>query len=571
MNKHLFHQLIATFCLLLCSPALLWSATVQPAWSKKAFKSVFTLQTFDAGGSLIASSHGFFVGKMGEAVSNLSAFKGAARATIIDSQGKEYGVSMILGFNDLYDVVRFRVDTKQSIPLTVSATHPTEGETLWLLPYRLKKAALCVEGQLEKSEPVADRYAYYTLSMSTPDHALSLPLLNASGEVVGLCQPSSSSADANRCYAIGADYAASLKMTGLSLNHEVLRTIGIKKDLPDELDQAVLTLYIAGTGLDSARLGSYRQLVDDFVSKFPTAPDGYISRAQIALADRDYAQAKSNMDEALKVATKKDDVHYSYARMMLQKEMTDSATPFEPWSLDAAAAEAEEAYKVNPLPAYRQLEGQIRFTQKQYDEALRLYLSAVGKGNIDAELYTNAAQCKQAQNDTTAYLALLDSAVNTFSKPYLKAAAPYLLTRAYAMLSAGRFRNAFTDLNEYEQLMPTEVNDRFYYVRSQAAVGGRLFQQALNDLDKAIGKTPSNTLYYSEKASIEVRVGLYAQAMETARKCIAADPDQSDGYLFLGLALCLSGQQAEGCKQLEKARDLGDNQAEALIRKYGGK
>ena len=34
----------------------------QPSWVKKATKSVFTLKTFDANGSLIASSNGFFTG-----------------------------------------------------------------------------------------------------------------------------------------------------------------------------------------------------------------------------------------------------------------------------------------------------------------------------------------------------------------------------------------------------------------------------------------------------------------------------------------------------------------------------
>ena len=81
----------------------------QPSWVKKATKSVFTLKTFAADGSLIASSNGFFTGTNGEAVSSFSPFKGASRAIIIDSQGKETEVVSILGANDIYDVARFRV------------------------------------------------------------------------------------------------------------------------------------------------------------------------------------------------------------------------------------------------------------------------------------------------------------------------------------------------------------------------------------------------------------------------------------------------------------------------------
>ena len=50
----------------------------QPSWAKKATKSVFTLKTFAADGSLIASSNGFFTGYNGEAVSSFSPFKGAS-------------------------------------------------------------------------------------------------------------------------------------------------------------------------------------------------------------------------------------------------------------------------------------------------------------------------------------------------------------------------------------------------------------------------------------------------------------------------------------------------------------
>ena len=57
----------------------------QPNWVKKATKSVFTVKTFAADGSLIGSSNGFFTGTDGEAVSNFTPFKGAVRAVIIDA------------------------------------------------------------------------------------------------------------------------------------------------------------------------------------------------------------------------------------------------------------------------------------------------------------------------------------------------------------------------------------------------------------------------------------------------------------------------------------------------------
>ena len=117
--------------------------------------------------------------------------------------------------------------------------------------------------------------------------------------------------------------------------------------------------------------------------------------------------------------------------------------------------------------------------------------------------------------------------------------------------------------------MVAQVNDAFYYLRFKAEEGGRLFQQALDDIKRAIEMNPKESVYYAEKASLEVRVGLLDEAIQTADECIKVSPDYSDGYLFRGIALCLKGNKEEGVKNLLKAKELGDTQADALIEKYG--
>jgi tetratricopeptide (TPR) repeat protein len=165
-------------------------------------------------------------------------------------------------------------------------------------------------------------------------------------------------------------------------------------------------------------------------------------------------------------------------------------------------------------------------------------------------------------------LALMDSTINMFSKPYLKEAAPYLWARANARRNAGKYRDAINDMNEYENLMKATIDDNFYYVRHQTEIQGRLFQQALNDINRAIQMNPQETLYYAEKASLEVRVGLFDDAIATSTESISINPEDSDGYLFLGLAQCLKGNKKEGIPNLQKAKDMGNTQAETLIEKY---
>jgi tetratricopeptide (TPR) repeat protein len=255
------------------------------------------------------------------------------------------------------------------------------------------------------------------------------------------------------------------------------------------------------------------------------------------------------MEQALKVSAKPDETHFNYSKLIYQKEIYMSDAPYDGWSLDKALDEARQAEQINPLDVYRHQQALILYAQKKFREAYDIYCRLFQGDLRSAELFYEAMACQKQLGDTTAVMALLDSCVATFSRPYLKEAAPYLLTRASTAMDYGRYRQAVSDLNEYEQLMAASINDQFYYLRYRACLNSRQYQLALNDIDKAITMAPRNDLYYSEKASLQVRVGLYDEAMETARQCIAIAPDHSDGYLFLGLAQCLKGQKAEGVKR----------------------
>lgn len=553
-------RILTIICIILTSNLIM----AQPAWIKKAAKSVFTVKTFDANGTMIGSSNGFFIGENGEAISNFTPFNGAHRAIIIDAQGKEIPVECILGADDTYDVVKFRVAGKRTTPLPIATTAATENSVAWLLPYSAQKTPTAFKGEISKAETFQDKYSYYTISLEAPENTVSCPFLNDNGEVIGLLQQPAK-AHETECYAVSADFVKDMQINGLSINDLAMRSISIKKDLPEQLDQAILTMYIAGSTLDST---DYVTLVEDFIQKFPNAADGYIYRAQLSAGANRFDDAERDMEQAIKVAENKDDAHYNYANMIYQKEIYKGNIPYTGWSLDKAADEAEEAYRLNPVPVYRQLKALVRIAQKRYDEAYGTYEELINGGTRTAEIFFAAARCKELQKDTTAMLALLDSAVNTFNKPYLKSAAPYLLARAQALVGARAYRSAVSDFNEYEKLMSAQLNDNFYYIRSQAEIEGHMFQQALNDINKAIEMNPNSTLYHAERASMEVRVGLLDEAIESARKCIEIDAGQSDGYLFLGLAQCLKGNKVEGIKNLEKAKELGDEQAQGLIEKY---
>lgn len=533
----------------------------QPSWVKKASKSVFTLKTFDSNGSLLGNSTGFFIGEQGEAVSSFAPFRNAYRAVVIDAADKEYEVGCMLGANDIYDVAKFRVNIKKSQPLALASSSAVEGTSVWVLNYRdLKQVP---QGQVQRAETFKESYAYYTVGLELSDHYIGAPLMNENGEVLGLMQPSAVGSKAS--FAVSALFVRDLRTTGLSINDPVLRSTAIRIALPDEVDQALLTLFVASSVKDSS---AYATLINDFIAKFPTEQDGYIYRAQLASANKDYAASDRDMEEALHVAKRPDEVHMSWSRMIYQKLLYVPEPGYGPWTLDRALQEAREAYRLNAQPGYLQQQAYVLFSQGKYSETDAIYEQLFNSSLRSAELFYEASRCKEAQGDTLAQIALLDSAVAQFSRPYLKEVSGYLLARAQAYMNVGKNRPAVIDLNEYEDLMKTQVNDQFYYLRYQAEMGSRLFQQALNDIAHAIEMNPQEELYYSEKASLEVRVGLYDEAIATATQSIGLWPQNSDGYLFLGLAQCLKGLKADGIRNLEKAKDLGDPQAQNLIDKY---
>ena len=536
-------------------------AMAQPSWVKKATKSVFTLKTFAEDGSLIGSSNGFFTSDKGDAISNYTPFKGASRAVVIDASGKELPVVSIVGVNDMYDVVKFRVNGKTQ-PLAISSATTPVSSQVWLLPYHEVKNVPA--GTIRKAETFQGEYEYYTVALTMPANTVSTPLINQAGEVVGLMQQPATDKD-TLSYAVSARFADSLRISGFGMNEATLLQTKIKKELPDDQKEAVLALYMASSRQDSA---SYVNMVEDFIRKFPKASDGYLYRAQIEASSNNFAAAEKDMETAISNSTQKDDTHYNYARMIYNKIIFQADVPYDNWTLDKALDEIRLANTLNPQPTYRQMEANILFGQKKYSEAYDIYTELANTNLKGAEVYFSAARCKEMLKDSTAMLALLDSAMNCFTKPYLKEAAPYLWARAQARLQAKKYRDAISDMNDYEELMVATINDNFYYLRHQAEVDGRLYQQALNDITRAIVMNPKETFYYAEKASLEIRVGLYDNAIATAKESITIDANDSDGYLFLGVAQCLKGNKKEGIPNLQKAKDMGNLQAEALIEKY---
>ena len=544
-----------------------------PKWVEKAKRAVFSVVTYDKNDKMLNTGNGFFVSEDGLALSDYTLFKGAERAVVITSEGKQMPVSLILGANDMYDVIKFRVAiTEKKVPaLIVAKIAPAVGADAWMLPYSTQKSIACVTGKVKEVSKVAGEYHYYTLGMQMKDKMGSCPVMNAEGQVFGIAQKSSGIDTVTTCYAAGAAFAMAQKISALSLGDAALKKIGIRKGLPETEDQALVYLFMASSSLSG---DDYEKLLDDFIRQFPANADGYLRRANYyAAKGKDdqawYDKAVADFNQALKVAQKKDDVYYNIGKLMYAYQLSKPEKTYKDWTYDTALQNVRQAIAIDPLPIYIQMEGDILFAQQDYAGALAAYEKVNASNIASPATFFSAAKTKElAKGDPKEVVALMDSCIARCPQPITADFAPYLLERAQMNMNAGQPRNAMLDYDAYHTAVKGEVNDVFYYYREQAALKARQFQRALDDIVKAIEMNPTDLTYQAEHAVVNLRVGRYEEAIQILNNILKADPKYAEAYRLLGLCQIQLKKTDEACGNFKKAKELGDPNVDELITKY---
>ena len=555
---------ITIFITLLLMPFM---AMAQSSAVKKAAKSMFKLTTFDANGNLLHTGYGAFVDANGTCLATWEAFIGASKANIIDAQGRKYDVDCLIGANEIYNVSKFKVvvpeEKKMAItPITIAQTKIEAGNDSWFIEYDIKNPVI-KKYQPSKVESFQNDLPYYIYEQTAPDELAGSPFLNNNGELLGLMQPAKKRTD---IYCPSAQYAMSMTVSGFTSKQATMRLTQMRVALPDNFDQAVVALFMnQGSNANDNILG----MADEFISKFPTASEGYNSKALYLTDKGQFAEAAKVMEEGIEKCEKKDEPHFDYSKLIFNKLLYSTDSTFTDWTLDKAIAEVDAAMGVNPLPVYNLHKGKILYTAKRYDEAYNIFLE-VSKTNMrSAECFYNASLCLQANNaPKEKVVEMLDSAIACLPQPYKADAAPFLMIRGKYLDDNGMYRKAVADYNEYEKLMGKMLNGKFFYLKEQAELKAKLYQPALDDIDKAISLAPNEQLYYAEKAMLQVRVNKIDEGMATAQLCMSRFPDYGDGHAVYGLAQILKGKKKEGMSTLEKAKELGSDMAEPLIEKY---
>ncbi len=548
---------------LLCS----WSYAQTPKWADNARRSVVSVITYDKDGNIKGTGNGFFIRENGIALSDYTLFKDAQSAVVVDVEGSEYSVDCILGANSMYDIVKFRIKTDKSVTALSIAKEPvSQNGTVYVLPYASQKQATPERAKIVSVSTIETKYQYYTLELKTTDKSISCPVTNVNGEVIGMIQRSAE-AESTSSYAIDVAYVAELTLNALSGVDYALNSIGIRKGLPEDINQAQVYLIMMSSKLSQEE---YFMLINDFIDQFPTMHEGYLRRATYYMTnftdEESYKLATEDMQKAIEMSTNKDDTYYNICKLIYQAVINGLNYP--EWTMEKAMEMIDHAIQISSQPLYIQAKGELYLSMQDYQNAFDCFMQVNNSNLRSEESLFNAARCKQYLGEQDEALALMDSTIAFLGSSLTKKAAPYVFHRGQMKMEQQQYREAVADFNEYERLMLGEAGAEFYYVREQAEIQCRLNQQAINDIEKAVEMEPDQLVYIIEQIVLYTKFNLYEKAIPAAKKGIELDPENSDLYRMLGYCQLQMGLKKEGTENLLKAKELGDPSAEDLIKKY---
>ena len=551
MKRTKIFFLLLTLCFSFATMAI-----AQPSAVKKAANATFTLTTFDTKGSILSTTNGVFVSTDGVCVSTWKPFAGAAKAVVIDNNGQKYDVETMLGANEIYDVAKFKVNAKTAAaPFASSAT---ANSTAWVvIP---AKAGEPIKASINKVEKFMDKYNFCVLTTSAPEKNNGAPLLNEQGQIVGIYNSNGILQSAT-----DARYANDFVLVGLSQNDPTLLQSGIRIGLPQQSDEAIIALMLSSNKIESLRTAT----INDFLQKFPALNNGYTALASLLFSKGNIAEADKVLQQAISKVKEKNEAHYNYGRMIYQgatmASLADKAKA-QGWTLDKAMSEANEAYKIKPEPVYKHLQAQITYAKGDYQKAYQEFEALTKTPMKNPELYLEMALCQEnLKGSDDAILALLNQSIELCDTPYMDTSSPYFLARANQLEKMGKYRDAMKDLYLYEYLNQGTLEADFYYMREQIEIKGKLWQQALQDILIATKLNPAEPMYCAEASNLLLRLNKFEEAILAAKQAIALKDDYAEAYLVLGIAQCKNNQKAEGIANIEKAKSLGNPQADTFL------
>lgn len=576
-------RFVLSITLMVVSLGLLAQEKPAPKWVPKVQKSVYSLITYDQHQEKMHEGVAFAVSADGALVSDYATFLEAYSAVVVDASGNKYDVERILGADDLYGLVRFRIANKRTTPLTLAnPASANTGAEVVAIGYTKGKVNVVPKSTISKKEMVNEKYGYYTLANEFDGKQVGKGAFNANGELLGVILSPLDGKSGVIDAAMGRDLtlgALQSKSSSIAYNK-----INIKKGIPDSPEEGLIYLYMKSR---TAGNDEYMDLVNLFVSTFPENAEGYLRRATPLIDLERFDEAEQDLQTYLKLVADKNQGNNNVAKTIYSKLVYMPEPDYPKWNYDVALgycdkaidgqrqkaqSEADADKKVMEevsLVEYQLQKAQILSTKGDHQGALAIY-DDINAGKYKAPgTFLAASMAHEALGDTIdVQIALMDSAIAQFPDTLPMDAAGFVMRRARLYEKAHKFRQAVADFNKFATINNDNLSASFYYDRSQLEVQGRMYQQALNDIDKAVEMAPNEPLYHVEKSAIHLRVNQLDECIAAAQKCISLNAEYADAYRILGYAQIQKGDKTAARRNLEKAKELGDEAAQEIMDTY---
>ena len=280
---------------------------------------------------------------------------------------------------------------------------------------------------------------------------------------------------------------------------------------------------------------------------------------------RDMSAAQHSWDKAFELAENPAEVHFGKSKSINAIILQGDTVSHPMLSLANALAEIDKAIAGDAQSLYISTKADILFSHGDFAAAAECYRQLTSTDMRGAEVFAKVSQCYRNAGSYEESVAMLDSALCCFDSTQVMASAPYILTRALVNVTAKKFRDAVLDYNRYEDIMSGTLGAEFYYLREQAELGAKMYQQALNDIDTAIYLDPQNVSYYIEKGVLCYRVKLSDEGLRILTEAEAFAPDVADIYYLKGRLFVQKGDRESARSCLEKALELGHPDAGAVL------
>ena len=550
------------------------TGSAQPKFASKARKGIVSINTYDQQGNLLRQGTAFYVGADGEAVADYKTFKGAYKAIAIDASGKQEEVERILGADDTYSLVRFRVKGKGGASLTPATASQPMKSTLFVLNYTADGKVESEQAAIADTAIIQGKYTYYGLDKKLDTKLIGAPVFNESGTLVGMLH----SVMGTKSYVLDIRYKETLTIAAIPNQSAslALANIFIPKELPATQEEALVYLYLKSR---TASNDEYMDMVNRFVTIYPQNAEGYLRRATPLIDLLRFDEADKDMQKYLSLVEDKANGHFNVASLISDKLRLQPDPPYDKWTWDVAIQHIDQAITLNAAKPeneeraatdakFQIQKAQTLMSKEDYDGAIAIYETLHQAHPAPFYLFA-ISMAREGRGDSIGQIIEpIDSAIAMMGDPLPSEAANYVIRRGQLYANSGRYREAVQDYNQYACLLNNRVSAVFHYERSQIEVNARMFQQALDDINKAIEMAPHNALYHVEKAAIAIRVSLLDECIQSCQTAISLNPNIIDAYRILGYAQLQKGDKVNAQANLQRAIDMGDETAKKLLETY---